>query len=213
MCVKPSLLELRIEEPQTEEMLCLEKSEIINILKTSVKGKLVIAHFEKHETLNNKMRGKLVDSLIENLLIDKNNSNKKIKTADLSKLAESIVEIFPTERKEIYLKKWKKGKFYFKYHNLKRQFQIAGLIPTSSIETEDDTESGTDTASEENSPTSVPFAEVFIPEDIKEEMDIEETKFTPQQITSNSLESIESTADIPGENKGKIYDDTARHIL
>lgn len=186
--------ELSIEEPPTE-MLCLEKSEIINILKSSSKGKLVFAHFEKHETLNNKMRGKLVDSLIENLLMDKDNSNKKIKTADLSKLAESIVEIFPTERKEIYLKKWKKGKFYFKFHNLRRQFQIAGLIPKSSIESEEDTESGTDTASGEDAPTT---------EDIKkEEMEIEETKFTVQQVTSNSIESIETTADIPGN---KDYD-------
>lgn len=162
----------------------LEKSDIITILRRSVKGRLVIEYYAENKTLNNDMREQLIDSLIADLLIDK--YNKKIKTADLSKLAKSITETFPSENKETYFKKWKRGKFYLKYHNLRRQFQIAGLIPEN--------------AENEEISTPMPLTEGFTPVVIQKEeiREFEDTKFIPQQITSHSVESIESTRVISG---------------
>lgn len=142
------------------------------------------------------MRETLADSLIENLM---DNFNVRIHIADLSKLAESIAEIFPTENKETYLNNNKRGKLYSKYRNLKRQCQNAGLVPKTLIASEEDTETDieqTEIESEEDGYTIKPFME-FQPKEIKqEEIELEETKFIPQQISNY----IESTPEFPGNN-------------
>lgn len=79
---------------------CFYNFDIIQILKRSVKVKLVIAYFEKNKKLILDTQQKISETIVENLLID--NLNKKITAAYLAKLAEYTEQNFPSENRETY---------------------------------------------------------------------------------------------------------------
>lgn len=118
----------------SDDNMSAENLDIRQILKRSLKGKLVIAYFDKNKKLSHDMRQKLTDSLIENILMD--DLNKKLNAPDLAKLAECIAEMFPPENKETYFSVVKgkanqpRGKLSSKYYNIRRQFRKVYLIPS-----------------------------------------------------------------------------------
>lgn len=122
------------EPPKNHYYWRSENYDIMEILKRSVKGKLVIAYFEKNKKLSQDMSQKLADSLIENVLID--DLNRRLYAEDLTRLAECIAEVFPPESKETYFASVRgkinkaKGKLFCKYYNLRRQCQSVALIPS-----------------------------------------------------------------------------------
>ncbi|XP_067210560.1 uncharacterized protein [Linepithema humile] len=72
-----------------------------SILKSSDKGRIVLQAYETEKKLNNKYRNYLAEAIINSEL--KNDLDKRLSCDRLDMISQKILQIFPTETKEIYI--------------------------------------------------------------------------------------------------------------
>ncbi|XP_067203600.1 uncharacterized protein [Linepithema humile] len=105
-----------------------------SILKSSDKGRIVLQAYETEKKLNNKYRNYLTEAIINSEL--KNDLDKRLSCDRLDMISQKILQIFPTETKEIYIDidpssgicNTGKGKLYSKWYNKRRKLIRLNLI-------------------------------------------------------------------------------------
>lgn len=78
----------------------LEQKNLDALLKSSIRGKIVIDHYATFDNLNNKKQNELVHIIIDNFLVQR----KKMSYNDMNQWANAIEQYFPNEKSVSFFK-------------------------------------------------------------------------------------------------------------